>query len=172
MAIIYFLRHFETEWNELGLLQGSQDLEIIYPASDKLDFFISKIPEVDRVFVSEYNRTRETAIALGITDFQSNPLLNELNFGRFEGKSKRVLLEETENLWIESPFSSELKENLVDLEKNIEKMYQLLISLNENVLVIGHGAWIRMFVAKYLLGDSNKMNLMHIKNGELVTFNV
>jgi len=82
------------------------------------------------------------------------------------------LLEETENLWIESPFSSELKENLVDLEKNIEKMHQFLISLDENVLVIGHGAWIRMFIAKYVLGDSNKMNLMHIKNGELVAFNV
>ena len=172
MAIVYFLRHFETEWNELGLLQGSQDLSIIRPASDELNFLASKIPAVDQIFVSDYKRTRETAVALGLENFQRNPLLNELNFGRFEGKKRSVLLEETDNLWINSPFSSELKKNLIDLEKDVEKMHQFLIALNKDVLVIGHGAWIRMFVAKYVLGDSNKMNLLHIENGELTTFHI
>jgi len=172
MAIIYFLRHFKTEWNERGLLQGSRDFSIVSPATKKLDFVASKIPVVDQIFVSEYKRTQETAVALGLGDFQSSPLLNELNFGRFEGEEKDFLLKKTGNLWIDSPFSSELKENLIALEKSVEMMYQFLISLNKNVLVIGHGAWIRMFIAKYVLKDPNKMNLLRIENGELITFNV
>jgi broad specificity phosphatase PhoE len=95
---IYFVRHGETEWNRLGLIQGWTDI----PLNDKgheqaksLGRAFLAHPEVTRdcrFVVSPMGRTRQTmahiaeALSLPESHVGISPSLKELGFGIWEGK--------------------------------------------------------------------------------------
>jgi len=101
---LYFIRHLPTEWNNKGILQGHNDISIT-SISEENNFLIKnnlleiESIEFDIVLISKFIRTEETALAYNITEFQSEILLNELNFGKFEGKPKELMLKEISDKW-------------------------------------------------------------------------
>jgi len=89
-------RHHESEWNKEGLWTGTRDVHLTpygVQKSAEMGLLIKDLPP-DYAFVSTQVRTDETLDAmlkaLNITtlDGESNPSLNERDYGDFTGKNK------------------------------------------------------------------------------------
>ena len=95
---IYFVRHGETEWNRLGLIQGWTDIplnETGHAQAQDVARAFAAHPEVTkdcRFAVSPLGRTRQTmayiseALSLPESHVSVSPALKELGFGVWEGK--------------------------------------------------------------------------------------
>lgn len=169
---ITFVRHFETPWNQAGKLQGSADIAIAPASKELIQSTLASMPTniYDQVYVSPLMRTQQTAIALGYPEFQISEDLLEINFKEFEGQRKSDLLKFDNGIWRRSPFDSVLRDSLDELSERIDNFMQSLHS--ENILVIGHGAWLRLCYARYVLETPNEMNQVHSPNGWVWTLEI
>lgn len=171
---LFLIRHLETEFNRQGILQGTQDIPIIEPSAKtvlqikKNSQEMLKFVPFDAILVSEYQRTQMTAKCYGyVNDFRVEKLLNELNFGVYEGLTKAQLLSDKGELWLKNPRQLILGEPLSKLaERVIEfiKCYQA----EQRVLVFGHGSWLRAITSIARYGNIDKMNQLSIANNELL----
>jgi broad specificity phosphatase PhoE len=95
---VYFVRHGETEWNRLGLIQGWTDIplnETGHAQAKSIARAFVAHPEVTRAcrfVVSPLARTRQTmghiadALSLPESHIAISPSIKELGFGVWEGK--------------------------------------------------------------------------------------
>ncbi|MCA1055307.1 phosphoglycerate mutase family protein [Rossellomorea aquimaris] len=168
---IVIIRHLPTYWNMEDLLQGTQDIEVL-PPNHYHNCEIKKNRKklknefnFDLVLCSELKRTKQTANLYGYKNLIIDPLLNELNFGYFEGKEKSELSKVVN--WVENPRDVVLGESLIDFEKRIKSFIDKYITL-DTLLIFGHGAWIRGLISINKWGNINKMNQFHINNNEII----
>ncbi|MFS0863266.1 histidine phosphatase family protein [Fredinandcohnia sp. 179-A 10B2 NHS] len=171
------IRHLPTPWNEKGILQGKKDILInnlnkasTQEISANKQFLKHKSP-FSLVLVSTLKRTHQTAMAYDFDYFQIEPLLDELDFGKFEGKEKRCLIEEHGEKWLNTPRDLILGESLLHLEKRVIRFIEKYRNY-DSLLVFGHGSWIRACVSYYRYGTINNMNQMVVKNNQLLSVNV
>jgi broad specificity phosphatase PhoE len=167
----FFVRHLPTEWNKSGLLQGSIDIPISKLSvkdktkiSSNLDTL--KKHKFDNVLTSTLIRTQQTANVYGYRSFKIEPLLDELNFGKYEGKPKTDLIKESDSLWIENPSSLMLGESMQNFEKRL-KSFLINYGGYKKILVFGHGAVIRGLVSIKNEKNINMMNKKEIKNNSI-----
>ncbi|KKI91687.1 hypothetical protein WQ54_13275 [Bacillus sp. SA1-12] len=171
MLTIYLVRHGETQWNTEKRLQGWKDS----PLTDKgiknaqlLGKRLSKI-EFNAFYSSPIKRALQTAeyIRLGrdipiLTDEN----LKEINFGEWEGKTRKELKEKYEkefsNLW-NSPHKFDHKsikgEGLTDFRERIEKALKRIITENPNgnILVLTHAIAIQAILSNILKYPTEKI---------------
>ncbi len=170
---ITLIRHLPTEWNKKQQLQGRQDIDISIPAEEMIkeiqsnQKLLEKIAPFDLVLASTLKRTRQTANVYGY-ELESEALLDELDFGPFEGGSGDKLAEVLGNKWIESPKEIELGEKLENFEKRITAFLDKYRTYS-NILVFGHGSWIRGIVSYNRFGDINRMNKITVLNNACIT---
>ncbi|WML31656.1 phosphoglycerate mutase family protein [Neobacillus sp. OS1-32] len=170
---ITLIRHLPTEWNRKQRLQGSRDI----PISDVSDTdqrriafnqqILQSLSPFDIVLASTLRRTQQTARLYGYHP-ETEHLLDELNFGRFEGQSKEKLFEDFGNEWLENPKVLVLGERMDHFEERISlflKKYQAY----SNILVFGHGSWIRALISLSRYGDINRMNKVLVENNDCIT---
>ncbi|GIN61943.1 hypothetical protein J27TS8_19360 [Robertmurraya siralis] len=169
---ITVIRHLPTEWNIIQRLQGKRDFPIL-PLTEKEQMHIAKNAKLlseksfDHVLCSSLLRTKQTAEHYGYTPVQE-ALLDELDFGPFEGRPKDELLSEYGELWSEQPEKIVLGESLSNLKKRI--IYFLNKYNNaSHLLVFGHGSWIRALRSYHRFGHINAMNKMTVKNNECIS---
>lgn len=121
------IRHLPTEWNEKGVLQGSKDIPILElaDANKKAIETNKKLlkPTYSLILTSELTRTQQTAKSYGYNSFKIEPLLNELHFGEFEGKEKKLLIETYKDEWFTRPGEIMLGEKISNLEKGCTHFY-------------------------------------------------
>ncbi|WLR51292.1 phosphoglycerate mutase family protein [Bacillus tianshenii] len=172
------IRHLPTEWNESGLLQGSRDIPIISSVSDEMMMKIGKNKEqlalgapYDMILTSGLVRTQQTAELHGFTDYKAEPLLNELDFGELEGKHKDLLLERWGHEWRNEPHTLTFGERMTDMEKRIRTFLEHYQKY-ENILMFGHGTWLRALRALYETGEIKSMNQQMVANCDLLTFDL
>jgi probable phosphoglycerate mutase len=170
---ITFIRHLPTEWNEKTWLQGRRDIELM-PVSTFCQNKISsnrikleKLAPFDLVLASNLKRTQQTANYYGF-EAKIEPLLEELDFGDFEAKPKEKLINKYRNKWLESPKEIILGEPIANLEKRIVTFLEKYHSYR-NILVFGHGSWIRAVISYVQYGHINNMNKMTVENNECIT---
>jgi probable phosphoglycerate mutase len=168
---LYLIRHLQTPWNKEGKLQGSQDISVLAPSEDDVKKIILNTAILqdiifDITLTSELVRTQETASYYGIDSFQIEPLLNELDFGQFEGRPKQDLLDAIGDDWYKQLTKITLGESL----KGFEMRMQEFISKYQGkyVLVFAHGATIRALKALHEFGHIDSMNQLQVGNNELV----
>ena len=170
---ITFIRHLPTEWNKLGKLQGRKDIDLLPVKGDFLkgisynQQYLHRLKPFDIVLSSTLKRTQQTAKIYGYT-CEEESLLDELDFGPFEGVEKEKLISEYSEEWIQNPKAIVLGESIQNLEGRIVlflKKYQMF----SNVLVFGHGSWIRAIVSYSLHGHINDMNKMTVDNNACFT---
>ncbi|MDF1510076.1 phosphoglycerate mutase family protein [Robertmurraya sp. DFI.2.37] len=169
---ITVIRHLPTEWNIKQKLQGKRDIPIL-SLTEKQHLNIAKNTNLlmgksfDHVLCSSLLRTKQTAERYGYTAVQ-DALLDELDFGPFEGRPKEDLLCEFGELWIEHPQKIVLGESLSNLEKRI---ISFLNKYNNaaHLLVFGHGSWIRALSSYHRFGHINAMNKMTVNNNECIS---
>lgn len=167
---ITLIRHLPTEWNKKNWLQGRRDISLTPLSVDFQQGIISnqelikKMAPFDLVLASTLKRTHQTANLYG---YEAEPecLLDELDFGPFEGKSKDDLIETYGDKWIENPKEIVLGESLLHLEKRILSFIEKYKGY-ENLLVFGHGSWIRAILSYKQFGDINFMNKMIVNNNQ------
>lgn len=146
--MIYFIRHFPTEWNEKGILQGTEDIPLSNNGRKLLDNQLDLYKEYNfkTIYTSNLRRANETgkiiANHLGVNCISSNSF-NELDHGHWQGKSFKELLKLKEyKKWRKDPinnFSLELSEKLkVHLESFEKQIKSIQEKSCKNCLIVTH----------------------------------
>ncbi|HHY74828.1 MAG TPA: phosphoglycerate mutase family protein [Bacillus bacterium] len=167
---LILIRHLPTKWNKLGILQGSQDIPILPVSkkdSEKIQENIKMINSFkpDIIVASQLMRTKQTALQYGFKHPVIEPLLNELQFGEYEGVEKKELMKIME--WTTNPRTLVLGERLTDFENRI-KQFITQYRKYSCVLVFGHGSWIRGFLSIENVGTIQKMNQVVVENNQFI----
>lgn len=175
---LYIIRHLKTEWNEKNILQGRRDLSILPPTkdvndliSDRINLFDSMDSKFELILTSSLNRTKETARAYGFQDFLIEPLLDELDFGEFEGKSKQVLLAKYGESWFDNPGKLVLGEPLENLERRVWLFLEKYKAYHQ-LLLFAHGSWTRALMSLMRVKTLEEMNQVTVGNNQLLTLDV
>lgn len=170
---ITFIRHLPTEWNANQKLQGRRDIDIAPITKQYQEGIVQNqkllgdLAPFDLVLASTLKRTHQTADAYGY-DVEVDGLLDELDFGPFEGKSKNELIETYGHQWTSNPKELTLGESVSNLETRIVRFLEKY-KQKENILVFGHGSWIRAAISYYYNGHINDMNQVNVNNNECFT---
>ena len=145
MALV-FIRHLPTDYNQRGLLQGCINTNII-PAAAAIEHKIrqncrqlDQLPPFSHILCSELKRTQQTAEAYGYSA-SNEPLLNELDFGIYEGGHRSKMLQAVGEQWLNQPSTLILGEPLSRLAERVEAFFARY--QEEHVLSFAHGAWLR-----------------------------
>lgn len=167
------IRHLPTEWNQKTWLQGRRDIELTAVTDEikqeivKNQKLLGSLSPFDLVLASTLKRTQQTAYAYGFTA-ETDYLLDELDFGPYEGVSKKILMDECGEKWIHHPEEVVLGESLVNFKERIVFFLQKYRDF-ANILVFGHGAWIRAMISYLYYGDINHMNKIPFINNACIT---
>jgi len=170
--LLSLVRHLPTEWNKKQLLQGKRDIPILPVTEETITFIqtnlekLKKQPPFDIALASTLQRTQQTAALYGIQP-KIDGLLDELDFGPFEGKTKTAFIRQDGENWLADPQKSILRTNIQDLEKRI-KLFLEKYRDYHHVLVFGHGSWIRAMLSYVQFGNLKQMNRLTIENNMLI----
>lgn len=173
---ITFIRHLPTDWNKKARLQGRRDITISPVTKSDIEDIqknkrhLDRLAPFDHILSSTLKRTQETANLYGYSP-EVDHLLDELDFGIFEGASKNKLAEELGMDWVEDPISVTLGEPVFELEQRIISFIHKY-RVADNILAFGHGAWLRGALSYMKYGTINQMNKMVVKNNECFTIQV
>ena len=169
------LRHLPTAWNRDGRLQGRADIPIITPDAGLQQIITQNRHQLDAggqfaaICCSTLQRTQQTATAYGYADAQPEPLLDEFDFGSFEGKLREELLSVRGTEWLETPQTLELGEKMTDLEKRI-RQFLVRYRSHGRVLIFGHGCWLRGLISLQQRGDMSATNRVTLAEHQILRF--
>lgn len=169
---ITLIRHLPTSWNEQQLLQGRRDIQLS-PLSQKDEKKIDenlqllKEQQFEHILCSTLTRTKQTANIYGFEP-EMDALLDEFDFGPFEGRTKVELFKEYGNDWVHNPLNLVLGESIANLEKRII-LFLEKYSKSSSLLVFGHGCWIRALISYHKYGHINNMNRQIFDNNEYIS---
>ena len=168
---IYIIRHGETDYNKSGYLQGSTINSSLNDRGKKQAhaFFehYKSIP-FDKIYTSVLKRSIESVdefVNLGIP-IEHHIELNEINWGKFEGKKLTIAatyrINRIINKWKEGKTDLEIPggDSPNDLEKRQKKVIDLIFSRPEeqNILISMHGRAMRIFICQLMQLSLSKMD--------------
>jgi broad specificity phosphatase PhoE len=169
---LYLVRHLPTAWTRAGLLQGNRDLPILEPsevdrtAIEGARTQLRHAEPIRAVLVSRLRRSQQTARAYGYEAVQVEPLLDELDFGPYEGRPRSELERASGGVWRTDPASVRLGEPLANLETRVRSFCR---NYGEGqYLIFGHGAWLRALIAITHHGTIRAMNTFYIHTNQMV----
>ncbi len=151
---IYLIRHTQTA-TDPGLCYGQSDIALVYSFPDDIAGLHDKLLDFDddcKVFSSPLTRCLQLAKTFSDT-LTTDPRLQELNFGEWEGKrfddiDTHVLQHWIDNFVTAAPPKGE---NFEDLYQRAGSFWQDLLSTESvQVLVITHAGVIRALLAHAL----------------------
>lgn len=188
MLRLFLIRHGETEWNKQNILQGHSNTNLSLEGFRQARTFAEHTPfhNIDAVYSSDLARAIETA---KIISYKFNlpvnkmPILREMNYGDWEGKRISKLI-------MESP--KEFGKFFTDPERChpphgetfLECQARVMIGIreiianhdNQNVIVVSHGAAIRLIISAALDIPIHKLwaisqvnmavNILRVDDGE------
>ncbi len=153
---IYFIRHGQTEYNKLGIVQGSGiDSELNDTGRAQAQAFYDHYKEenFDLVFASALQRTHQTVapfIENQKLPFETTPLINEINWGVHEGRKYEPSMKEVySNMiqeWNIGNFDASLEggESARSLATRLQQFLdELVLREEEKILVCTHGRTLR-----------------------------
>lgn len=171
---ITLIRHLPTAWNHQGLLQGQRDIPICEKTLEGDQTQIEKncrqlqqTGPFGIVLASSLRRAQQTAHVYGYQDPVIEPLLNELDFGAFEGHPKKELVSHFGDSWYNQPREIALGEGVATLEKRVLLVLRHYKNF-QRILIFGHGSWIRALLSINQQGDVNNMNRVKVDNNERI----
>jgi broad specificity phosphatase PhoE len=158
----YLIRHGETEWNHSKKIQGWQDVDLndrgLLQAEKLAKYFENH--HIDVIYSSDLKRAYKTSEVLGHLKHReifSEPLLREINFGDWEGKTWKEIQLANQEFFAKgglNQFDSAIHhgESLNQFKKRVVDHFYFLVEkhLNEDVLIFTHGGNIRMIVLDIL----------------------
>ena len=166
---IYLIRHGETEWNKIGKLQGSSDIKLLPEGIQQARLLAAHTPfsSVDAIYSSDLERAVMTAEILA-EKFKlpviKNMGLRETSFGEWEGRFLSELAEENPH-GFEKFFTRPDKVQPPNGETFLQSQARIMNALEEiiadnkgkNIIVVSHGAAIRLIICAALVIPIRKM---------------
>ena len=169
MTKIFLIRHGETEWNKVGKLQGSSDINLLPEGIQQAHLLAEHAPfhAVDAIYSSDLLRAVMTAEILA-EKFNLPVIkergLRETSFGDWEGRFLSELAKENpcgfENFFtrpdkVQPPNG----ETFLQSQARIMNALEEIIADNEdkNIIVVSHGAAIRLIICAALEMRIRKM---------------
>ena len=175
--LLVLIRHLPTEWNREGLLQGRRDTPVApvdaesAAAIERNRRRLEALGPFDAVLASSLARTQQTARLYGFDGFTAEPLLDELDYGPWEGRSREELYRDLGSAWFDDPRGLRLGETMDEFEARLRSFARRYAPF-PRVLAFAHGSWMRAFRSLVEHGDLRAMNRSWIDNHELVEIEV
>lgn len=159
---MYLVRHCETSWNAIGKLQGHRDITLneVGVLQARLLGDRLKSVKVSKIYSSPLMRAKETADIIG------------------EAIKKEVII--LENLKEMPLYDCNIEENFylkehisefLEFEKNAWETFTTLSNEKEDIIVIGHGTWIKSVLCKKNKVDFFDTEKYEVENGEIFEIN-
>lgn len=158
---IYIIRHGETEFNQLGIVQGKGINSSLNETGKMqgLKFYNAyKNTGFEKIYVSTLKRTLET-----VSDFQElniptekNPALDEISWGIHEGKSNGETFKyfyHTLHLWKQGQVNIKIEGGESPLEVQERQLIfidELKASPENKILICSHGRAMRILLCSML----------------------
>lgn len=177
---IFIARHGETEYNRAGRMQG-RGIDMPLNETGRLqaraisDYLKDK--SIDHIFSSTLVRSMETAeiIAWSLRmKYAAFPELDEMDFGKFEGKFSEEITEELEQIhetWRrgEIDFVIEGGESPQMVRDRVIPRANTILREHEGskILLVLHGRLIRILLTSWLGRDLSEMHRIKHSNGAL-----
>ena len=180
MKTIYLIRHGQTEFNQLGIVQGSgvdSSLNDTGRAQGNAFYEAYKHISFDKIYTSKLVRTKET-----VTDFMSHGIpmealegLNEINWGNKDGKVIANTSPDYKNAvaeWKKGNFDFRMPEgespNEVVERQKVALDYILNQQEEEIILICMHGRAMRMLLCLLLELPLTEMD--HFKHANVCLY--
>lgn len=172
---IILVRHGQTDFNKEAIIQGQLDTfldEKGLKQAEKIAHLLAG-EDVDVIISSDLKRAYQTAITIGQRIKKpviKTKLLRERHFGKLQGFKKEEIKkiihqfdsdEDLSSYWWDKEFAIETNEQVK------KRLDQLILRLkrhkNKTILIVTHGATIRMFLKLFRV-DNKTVNNLEIKN--------
>lgn len=184
MTKLILVRHGTTICNEKGVLSGLTDSKLSENGklqANRLAEFL-KDKKIDKIYTTPFSRTKETVRELAKMkniQIEESDLLNEINFGDFEGLSFKKIEEdypkEFEKM-IEEGFEYKYPsgESLIDTFHRVANQIQVILEKNKNksILICSHGGTIRNIISYLLCNDYKYHWNFRIDNGSITEIEI
>lgn len=174
---IFLVRHGETEFNRLGIVQGSGvDKELNEKGCLQAELFFKAYSSIafDHVYVSALQRTQQSVqgfIDLGIP-FTKVPELNEISWGVFEGKqqveSERKEYWRVVNAWRAGDYDAKIEggESAMEMQQRQKKIIEHVFKKEDerHILVCMHGRAMKSLLCTLLNAPLSEMERFEHSN--------
>lgn len=162
MTEIIIIRHGETEWNQSGRFQGHSDVPLSEEGRAQAEALGRNliVDQVDVIYASDLIRAMETAAPLAARfglKVIADPLLRELNFGAWEGRSFTEVNADSPDTMKEfyrDPERAAIPESepFPDFQKRVAGRVREIAAAEcgKRVVIVSHGASIRILLADLL----------------------
>lgn len=162
MTEIIIIRHGETEWNQSGRFQGHSDVPLSEEGRAQAEALGRNliVDQVDAIYASDLIRAMETAAPLAARfglKVIADPLLRELNFGAWEGRSFTEVNADSPDTMKEfyrDPERAAIPESepFPDFQKRVAGRVREIAAAEcgKRVVIVSHGASIRILLADLL----------------------
>lgn len=169
---IYIVRHGQTEWNLLGKTQGHGNSDLTPKGIEQAELLadsMTKYP-IDYIYSSDLGRAYQTAEIIGNKlniELEKTEALREMNFGTWEGRIIKDIIEEDPELykmWRNEPHLakipqgetlSQIKERTDAFIKEINEKYN-----GKHIVLVTHSLCARIMLLSFL--DSDVKNIYRI----------
>ena len=175
--MIYFIRHGQTDWNKLKVMQGQVDIPLNENGINQAKEVGKNLQGItfDYVYCSPFLRARQTLENLGI-EIDSEKIsfderLKERSYGDFEGKPRDSF--DYDKCWYHSlslttgniePVNK-FFDRVANLIKEIEKQHK-----GKNVLIVAHAGISRAFKFYFDGLKDEDISSFLPNNGEILKF--
>ena len=156
---IYILRHAETEYNNKGIIQGSEvDSNINTTGILQSDKFYNKYKDIefDKVFVSNLKRTYQTVknfVEIKNIPFEKLKEFNEISWGVNQGKNDDLKdYKKLIDTWLDGELDNKFDrgESPNEMVIRLVEGFKYIISHNlERVLLCIHGRALRILLSEF-----------------------
>ena len=177
---IYFIRHGQSEWNELGKINSLTETSLSDEGiiqCNKLSRIIKAL-NIGKIFTSPLRRAQQTAQIINKNVnklIQIDERLRELDFGKFEGftmdfNGNETLKNEFQR-WHEG-IGSTIPDTVESFEKcqmrGNEFIEELINNETENVIVVTHGVFLRIIIMACILKSNAALyKKLKVDNGSI-----
>lgn len=169
---IYIVRHGQTEWNLLGKTQGHGNSDLTPKGIEQAELLadsMTKYP-IDYIYSSDLGRAYQTSEIIGNKlniEVERTEALREMNFGTWEGRIIKDIIEEDPELykmWRNEPHLakipqgetlSQIKERTDAFIKEINEKYD-----GKHIVLVTHSLCARIMLLSFL--DSDVKNIYRI----------
>lgn len=185
MRLLVLVRHGETEWNHDNRVQGSMDIPLSPRGREQAEALARELlrrrEAYDLLFTSDLQRAGETArilaSRLGGLDVTVDPLLREMDCGRWEGLAIDDLRErepEGWRRWMDDPsFRVPGGESILDVRERARAFFRNRreeLEGAQRVMVVAHGLLNRMILSEVMAVEPQRARFFATDNASFARF--
>ena len=172
---IYIVRHGQTEWNILGKTQGHGNSDLTAKGVEQAELLANSMVKypVDYIYSSDLGRAYQTAEIIGNKlniEVQKTEALREMNFGTWEGRLIKDIIEEDPALyrqWRNEPHLARIPQ-AETLDQIKERTDAFIKEINEkydgkHIVLVTHSLCARIMLLSFL--NSSVENIYRLNQG-------